>query len=231
MLARVARGQTSTAIARALCVERSTVETHVRNAMRRTDTGTRLQAAALALIDTQGTALTRLTATTTDAGVHIRSDAVPQPETPTALRALPSAPWRLDPTVLVTGTVEDDGDVTAVVLALVRGASVDVCVPNGRDAERARLMDALARIDRIVTAADATTRPQLGSEDEALVALLVAGYSLAEAGAELGYSRRTLQRRLVTPPARARRVDEPRSRDHRHAPVGGPATTYRRSRG
>ena len=64
------------------------------------------------------------------------------------------------------------------------------------DERDGRGVQTLARIDRIVTAPDATTRPRLGSEDEALVALLVAGYSLAEAGAELGYSRRTLQRRL-----------------------------------
>ena len=58
-------------------------------------------------------------------------------------------------------------------------------------------MCACARGFAAVVAVVAVVASALGSEDEALVALLVEGYSLAEAGAELGYSRRTLQRRLA----------------------------------
>ena len=190
------RGQTTAAIARALQVERSTVETHIRNAMQRSGAGTRLQAAALALIAADATPHPILRATPMPDGLHVTSGEAPESARAYPLRALPSLPWRLDHAAVVNGDVDDEGDVTAVVLALVRGAHIDVRVPAERTTARAALMDALARIDEVVTEPSPAAPAALAPEDEHLVALLAGGASIAEAAATLGYSRRTVQRRL-----------------------------------
>ena len=58
-------------------------------------------------------------------------------------------------------------------------------------------MDALVRIEEVVTDPGAAPAAALAPEDERLVALLAGGASIAEAAATLGYSRRTVQRRLA----------------------------------
>ena len=96
-----------------------------------------------------------------------------------------------------TATSNTEDDVTAVVLALVRGAHIDVRVPAECATAHAALMDALVRIEEVVTEPGAAPPAALAPEDERLVALLAGGASIAEVAATLGYSRRTVQRRLA----------------------------------
>jgi DNA-binding NarL/FixJ family response regulator len=63
---------------------------------------------------------------------------------------------------------------------------------------RARRADGrLVRIEEVVTEPGAAPPAALAPEDERLVALLAGGASIAEVAATLGYSRRTVQRRLA----------------------------------
>ncbi len=200
VLSRVARGQTTAQISRSLCLEPTTIETHVRNAMQRTGARTRLHAAALGLgsaADPAAPARASLWSTTNEGELRLGTDAPQAPARTVKLAALTTMPWRLDATSVVTGEVECDDDVAAVVLAILRGAAVDVHVPAARSGARAALLDALARIGSVVTARDPSASPVLDSEDQRLVAVLAAGGSLEDAATALGYSRRTVQRRLV----------------------------------
>ena len=90
----------------------------------------------------------------------------------------------------------DEGDVTDAVLAIVRGASVVVVVPASSRGLAAALLDALGRLGLDLTVEDRTVAVELDEPDIQLLTLLGRGGSIDEAGRELGFSRRTAQRRL-----------------------------------
>ena len=194
VLARVARGQVSQAISRSLQVTPATIESHVRLAMRRTGARTRLQAAALAGAVDGGS---RLHATPRpDGSMVILSGPIPDGTPRVTFRDLPANPWTLVGPVVVTGSVENDADLTAVVLAAARGALLDVEVPAGPGPALPALLEGLGQVGRPVAPAGPGRHP-LSPEDAELVALLAAGATVTEAAERLGYSRRTVQRRLA----------------------------------
>jgi DNA-binding NarL/FixJ family response regulator len=110
-----------------------------------------------------------------------------------ALGSLPAAPWRLDDDTRVNGTVADEDEITAVVVALVRGAGIDVTA----DADcSASLIDALRRV-ATVEWTDAAPPAPLDDIDVRILALLASGESVTDVATALRFSRRTLHRRLT----------------------------------
>jgi DNA-binding CsgD family transcriptional regulator/tetratricopeptide (TPR) repeat protein len=197
VLARIARGQRSIAIARSLGIGTATVETHVRNAMRRTGARTRLQAAALTMVEAADPASSRLVARRRpDGSLVIRSEGLLPDADRTSWEDLPASPWRLASSVVVGGTVHSEEDLTAAVLAFLRGARVDVEVPPGQAATAGLLVDALDRVSDGVTVEAGAADWQLSDDDRRLVALLAGGYTVTDAARSLAWSRRTIQRRL-----------------------------------
>ena len=97
---------------------------------------------------------------------------------------------------MIRGSIIDEGDVTRAVLAIVRGASVDVVVPPSSGGLVAALLDALGRLGMDLTVAERRASAGLDEGDLRLLLLLGRGASIDEAGRELGLSRRTTQRRL-----------------------------------
>jgi DNA-binding NarL/FixJ family response regulator len=109
------------------------------------------------------------------------------------LDALPQLPWQLDGCV-VRGEVRDTNDISRVALARVRGAALDVTVRCEPGVE-AELVDTLERTRgaRFAAGAVATLHPA----DVELLALLAGGATVRDIGSRLGYSARTVQRRLA----------------------------------
>jgi DNA-binding NarL/FixJ family response regulator len=200
VLRRVARGYTTAEIARSLALEASTVETHIRNAMRDAGASTRLHAAALLLpsevhqhlaprpnaIGRDRDALAAIAAEARAAGLHT-----------SRLDNVPVEPWQLDGLV-VSGVVSTRDDAARAVLAAVRGARIVVCLPD--DARiTAFLIDGLRRVGplELVASSNERTQPLLSELERRLLELLAAGSTIAEAAATVGYSRRTIERRLA----------------------------------
>jgi DNA-binding NarL/FixJ family response regulator len=191
-MVRVARGLTTKQIARGLAISPSTVETHVRTAMDKYGATTRVQAAIVAL----GTG-----ACGTDEVLLVRRQGGDRCITlvasgraePIKLDAMPSVPWPLAGR-LVTGEVHDTVDVSRVALARMRGAALDVALACDHAVET-ELIEMLERTGgaRVVTEAVGT----LDATDVELLALLAGGATVRDIGSRLGYSARTVQRRLA----------------------------------
>jgi DNA-binding NarL/FixJ family response regulator len=201
VLRRVARGYTSAQIARSLALESSTVETHIRNAMRDTGASTRLHAAALLLPsevepgpDTRPNVVGR--DTTALAAIELEARAAGLPTS--TLGDVPAEPWKLDGLV-VTGVVGSRDAAAHAVLAAVRGARLAVRLSD--DARvTAFVIDGLRRVGPLELAASQNEngdRPTLSDLERRLLELLAEGNTIAEAAATVGYSRRTIERRLV----------------------------------
>ncbi len=198
VLARVARGQASTSIARALRIKPSTVETHVRRAMARTGARTRLQAAAFA--ESAITPETRphlQVVRRADGSRVLRSDDAREDAPIVELGSILTLPWTLTPDRVVAGTIVEDDDLALGVLAVLRGAPVVLVVPPGAPAVTTALLDALARIGAVV-ATDEPTGIVLHPEDRHLLRLLADGSTISDAAAAMHWSRRTIQRRLAS---------------------------------
>jgi DNA-binding NarL/FixJ family response regulator len=200
VLRRIARGQTTHEIARALALEPSTIESHVRAAMRATGAFTRLQAAASMLcaepVDTGDRP--NLVARTTDAlDAHLaslRSRGV----TTLALDEVPDEPWALDALPqLVTGAVHTTDDASNALFAAARGAQVAVLLPDDLRAG-AFLLDGLTRVGPVrMLGSRAPVDELLDPLELRVLELLAAGRTITEIAKTVGYSRRTIQRRLV----------------------------------
>jgi DNA-binding NarL/FixJ family response regulator len=201
VLRRVARGYTSGQIARSLALKPSTVETHIRNAMRDTGASTRLHAAALLLpseVRPDPDARPNVVGRDPDALAAVATHARTAGLGTSGLGDVPTEPWKLDGLV-VTGVVRSRDDAARAVLAAVRGARIAVCLPD--DARTtAFLIDGLRRVGPLECVAGldrATERSSLSDLELRLLELLAAGNTIAEAAATVGYSRRTIERRLV----------------------------------
>lgn len=105
---------------------------------------------------------------------------------------LPREPFDLGPHELAC-SVEVDGDEGAqtALLAAVRNVALVIRVA-GPDRDRAAFLDQLTRVADVRTAGCA----QLTAEQRALLGLVAAGRSIAEAADAVGVSRRTAHRRL-----------------------------------
>jgi len=192
VMVRVARGLTTKQIARGLAISPSTVETHVRSAMYKHGATTRVQAAIAALGALAGR---------TDEVLLVRRPGGDRCITLVAsgraelieLDAIPPVPWRLAGR-LVMGEVRDAVDVSRVALARMRGAALDVALACD-DAVETELIEMLERTGgaRVVTEAVGT----LDATDVELLALLAGGATVRDIGSRLGYSARTVQRRLA----------------------------------
>jgi DNA-binding NarL/FixJ family response regulator len=198
VLERVARGQTSVAIARCLAVSVPTVETHVRQAVRTTGARNRVQAAATMVARRQPADRRGLVGTwEPDGRLHVRTRDPARPRHPRELDDIPESPWRLDD-IEVGGTVAGPTEVTAAVLAVARGAALAVHVPADRRQIAADLVEALERLGQPVVIDEPVAEgpTPLDADSRRLLDLLAGGATLNEAAAALGYSRRTVQRRL-----------------------------------
>jgi DNA-binding NarL/FixJ family response regulator len=97
--------------------------------------------------------------------------------------------------VVVWGIVADD--TTPVFLAATRGLQVVVCVPDAQLATvLEQTLDRLGGFRWFDPAGEPADR--LSAEEHAIVAALAAGASGEDARQRLGFSRRTLSRRLAT---------------------------------
>jgi DNA-binding NarL/FixJ family response regulator len=195
---RVARGQTSVAIARCLVVSVPTVETHVRQAVRTTGARNRVQAAAAMVGRAGADGRPALVATRgPDGQLHVQTRGASPPRSVRELDDLGDSPWRLEG-LEVHGVVAEPADVTATVLAVARGAGISVRVSAGRADTAAELVDALERLGRPITFDEPAVEgpTPLDADSRRLLDLLADGATLTEAAAALGYSRRTVQRRL-----------------------------------
>jgi DNA-binding NarL/FixJ family response regulator len=193
----VGRGLDTRAIARRLVLSEATVETHIRQAMQRLGVATRLAAAVELVRRRDGLRPTAGAEQSISVG---DTDAFrPGPEA-VGLEALPVAPWKLEPTVLVAGVVRSDDDIARAILAAARGASLTIALsPDVPSAARAELLDALGRIapvDRLVPTAACAPDDAVDSLREAL-RVLAGGGSVTAAAREVHMSERTLHRRLA----------------------------------
>lgn len=193
VLRRVARGQTTQAISRSLAIRPATVEDHIRGAMVRTGARTRLHAAVLEAT-AEAAAEVRVVlapdghASVTSAGISSESRRVP-------VGSLPAVPWHLGDAPVLVGQVDGAEQLSEAVLAVARGADLDLTVASGAEPVLAALLDGLRRIGRQVGAPEEGL-PALDPEDRRLVDLMADGRTAAEIAAILGYSRRTVQRRM-----------------------------------
>ncbi|MCU1454219.1 MAG: transcriptional regulator, LuxR family [Acidimicrobiales bacterium] len=193
VLARVARGQSSAAISRSLRVSVPTVESHLRTAMRRTGARTRLQAAALVAAVP---ARPDLEARVDGRGV-VRVRTVNDVDGPARrIDELPAAPWRLRDPVVIVGPITNPEELAAAVVAVARGAHLDVEIAADERPAVASLLDGLRQVGRLVHETP-EREPTFSPEDEQIISLLAAGASVTEVSGILGYSRRTVQRRLA----------------------------------
>ena len=195
VLRRVASGATTADIARALGISHSTVETHVRAALRLTGAQTRRQASVQAetghfigaVMCTRPGDLERAAAPYAY-GAHGGT---------TQIEALPDEPWDLHaiPAVSITAAVDDDAGAARVLLARLRGARVVVAVAD--DARSTAMAEALNRVGG-VRWFDPEREPVDGltSEEHCILAELAAGASADAVADSIGYSRRSIARRL-----------------------------------
>ena len=195
VLRRVAAGATTTDISRALGVSPATVETHVRAALRLTGSLTRRQASAEA-------------ETTKFVGAVIcaRADELEQAAAPYAhgpgrgtvsIAALPDEPWNLaaGSTTTVVAVVADDADAARVLLARLRGARVVVAAVD--PARSSVLIEGLTRVGH-VRRFDPAHDPvdALTPQEHHILAEFAAGASAESIADSIGYSRRSVARRL-----------------------------------
>ena len=96
---------------------------------------------------------------------------------------------------MVTGSVCSTSDVSLVALARLRGAALDVGVQCADSVVAAELIDMLERTGGVRVVAERL--PTTKADDIELLALLSDGATVREIGARLGYSTRTVQRRLA----------------------------------
>ncbi|MCU1465122.1 MAG: LuxR family transcriptional regulator, partial [Actinomycetia bacterium] len=195
VLRQVATGATTSEIAASLHLRPSTVESHIRSALRASGSTTRAQAAS-GVVRGQGS---RCTLCRTD-------DELAQARGPFRARdqwllhAVPAVPWSLAAFAkhaLVSGTVSDETSAAQAILAATRGLQVVACVP---DAELATSLERTLRQVGGVRWFNPDTEPadRLSVQEHEILAALAAGESGEEARQRLGFSRRTLSRRLAT---------------------------------
>jgi DNA-binding NarL/FixJ family response regulator len=202
VLARVARGQTTQHIARSLSLEPSTVESHIRAAMRTTRASTRLQAAAVVLGAAPEAGVVRVASTVTrDADALAQSVAGHRRngDNIVGFDALPPEPWTLaGEGVVATGSVVDADDVAWAVLAAVRGARVVVRLPDDLRLT-ADLVDGLQRVGEVTMLGPRSDgpRPALDPLAVRVFDLLAQGHTIGDIARDVGYSRRTVERRMI----------------------------------
>ena len=188
---RVARGRPRSRSA-LLAVSPSTVETHVRSAIEACGASTRLQA-AIEVLATAGAADHVVTLLRTPSGYRCANVVPTGGHERIALDELPTVPWQLDGRV-VHGEVRLPDQVAHVALARIRGARLDVSVGSDSGVA-AELIDTLERTGGVRIVAD--RGGALDAADVELLTLLADGATIREIGAQLGYSPRTVQRRLA----------------------------------
>lgn len=111
--------------------------------------------------------------------------------------ALDARAWDVsDLQILCRGTVADDDSAAASVLALARGAGLQVEVRLTGDARR-RYLEDLHRVGSPTAAARATDAVVLPDDQRELLDLLIAGRTVTAAATELHRSRRTVNRILA----------------------------------
>ena len=115
---------------------------------------------------------------------------------------LPSSPFSHRGTrVVCLGSVRDEDEARAALVACVRAAGVVVDVGGCPDALRLRLLDDLSRLALGTPPTRRTERPPalpLSAEQRALLSLVASGASVPEAADQLFLSRRTAERRMAS---------------------------------
>ncbi len=111
---------------------------------------------------------------------------------------LPHRVWHVGPLrVVCAGAVRRPADVTTALAAAARGAGVIVEVERNGPL-RERLFEDLGRLGVVTIDHGEAGRPApLAAEQRSLLELLAGGATLDEAARALGYSRRTVDRRLA----------------------------------
>src|SRR5262249_2056542 len=98
-----------------------------------------------------------------------------------------------------TGEVRDNDDAARAVLAAARGAHV-VVMPPADPRTRAYVLDGLRRVAPVdaaaSTAVERDTGVALEPDEREILRLLAAGHTINDIAEVVGYSRRTVQRRL-----------------------------------
>ena len=201
MLHCVARGLTTEQTARALALKPSTVDSHIRAVIRATGATTRLQAAIIVLGTSEplGAARAISIVSRDDDALAERVDRLRRDgATIVSWNAIPPEPWTLgDADIVATGAVASADDVAVAVLGATRGARIIARLPD--DARlTADLVDSLQHVGAVDVLAPHAPDPR-GMLDPVAVRifdLLAAGFSIAEVALEIGFSRRTIERRV-----------------------------------
>ncbi len=113
--------------------------------------------------------------------------------------ALPPEPWTLaGEGVVATGSVVDADDVAWAVLAAVRGARVVVRLPDDLRLT-ADLVDGLQRVGEVTMLGPRSDglRPALDPLAVRVFDLLAEGHTIGDIARDVGYSRRTVERRMT----------------------------------
>ena len=198
VMARVMRGHPTPVIARGLCLGRSTVEGHVRDAIDRTGARTRLEA-ALALAAAGRDRAAPNSYVLRDDGGGAWSVRSPGLDVPTRRSELPGMPLHFHGEVALVGEVGDGPGVERALLAAARGAALDLRVTDS--SALTALADGLSRFGSVVRDDAPVVRGPSGVDvdavDRRLIAALASGSTVTEAAAAAGYSRRQAQRRLA----------------------------------
>jgi DNA-binding NarL/FixJ family response regulator len=200
VLGLVARGLTSRDIARQLAVSATTVDTHVRSAMRELGTRTRLAAAIRAGSDT-GRVEARRIVLTCDHEDHevaqneARARGQQLVDLAYAARAEPSS----DRSAVAKGSVSDFEDASSALAAVYRGYGLVLRMdPKLRESLRVMLVDGLRRLGTVeIRKAGPSPSPLLSPLQRRLLAGLAAGSTITELAVENAMSRRTVERKLA----------------------------------
>ena len=209
VLLRVAGGRTTNQIARALSISPTTVDTHVRNTLKRTGARTRIQAAYAALVEEP-------TPPVGDTVAGVFADQVPRDgfvvghqsatgATAVTLDEIPDGVWSLgDAPLVVVDRVATRDEAARTLLAAARGASVAIELQTDDPVVRVELLDGLRRISTLVGRARTGVNGRSGARPGRVVRRGGATaarparrrFERGEAGAALGFSSRTVHRRL-----------------------------------
>ena len=202
VMALVGEGLTSATIAARLAVAPSTVETHVKSAMRKLGASTRTEGRGVGRSMTASPRSHRPPPPVVlvcddlddlgDAAAALGEDGW----TTRAGFTLPAEPWDLTSRRWVCrGSVGDTSDAEAAIWALVRGCALVVVAGPGAPTDFGSDLARAGRVRQFNRPADGDTK--LSADEEALLAALAGGLSVQQAAAQLYLSGRTAQRRLA----------------------------------